>query len=162
MSETKNNVAISEETVVASEIDNLKTEIEFREADYLAMDSEKARKADIKATYIRYMHQATGNNPIWTAIAAGLAIIFIAVLGYAVLETINGSAEPSLWVVVGVICAVCIFGAATIAARDIFKRNREAKMRLSSHIHRYDMAVRQRKIDLDELKAKLAELESKK
>ena len=149
-------------SAVSDEIAKIKEEITYREADYLEMDSEKARKADTKATYIRYMRQAKGNNPIWTAIAAGLAIVLIAVFGYAVLETINGVMEPSMWVVVGVICGVSLFGICAIGARDIFKRNREAKIGLSSHIHRYDMAVRQRKIELDELKAKLAEFEAGK
>ena len=147
---------------VLEEIETIKEEILHREADYLEMDSEKARKADIRSTYIRYMRQARGNNPIWTAIAAGLALIFMVVLGYAVMGTVNGTMDPSLWVVVGVLCGVCVFGVVAIAARDFFKRTREAKIGLSSHIHRYEMAVRQRKIDLDELKAKLAELETGK
>ncbi|MBQ8404069.1 MAG: hypothetical protein IJX55_06565 [Clostridia bacterium] len=161
MSNIKNNIDIAEESDEISEIDGLKKEIEFREADYLAMDSEKARKEDTKATYNRYMRQAEGNNPIWTAIAAGLLVVMVAVLGYAILESVNGKMASAMWVVIAVICAVCVLGIATIAVRDLTKRNAEAKMRLSSHIHRYNMQVNHRKIELDELKAKLSELENK-
>ncbi len=142
-----------------NEIDRLKKEIEFREADYEIMSSEKVRKEDTKATYSRYMRQAEGNNRIWTAIAAALFIVFAAVLGDAIVQSISGDLEPAMWVVTAIICAVCVFGVSVIILRDVTKRNIEAKMRLSSHIHRYDMQIRHLKIEIDELKAKLAELE---
>ncbi len=142
-----------------NEIDRLKKEIEIREADYAVMSSEKARKEDTKATYTRYMRQAEGNNRIWTAISAALFIIFAAVLCDAVVQSISGNIEPAMWVVAAIICAVCIFAISVIIVRDVTKRNIEAKMRLSSHIHRYDMQVRHLQIEIDELKAKLAELE---
>ncbi len=149
MSNTKNNTDIAA----------LKKEIEFRVNNYQAMSSEKARKEDERATYNRYMRQAEGNNPIWTAIAAGLFVIFAAVIGYAILESISGKMNSSMWMVTAIICAVCVFGIAVIILRDVTKRNAEAKMRLSAHMHRYDIQIKHLKIEIDELKAKLDELE---
>ncbi len=155
MTNTKNNLDMAE-------IARLKKEIDTLEADYSAMDSEEARNEDRKAAYGRYMRQAEGVHPFFAALAAVFVIVFAALLGYSVLESINGNMDSSKMVVNIIICALCVLGVLSVFLCDITKRRAEAKMRLSSHMHRYDTQLMLLKAKLEELKEQLLELEKNK